>query len=265
MFVTLAALPKLPAEAPRRPLDRFVARVEVFRPQPGELRRTVDMLPDGSTSLLFRALGGGEGTLSVRGPLTRAYYKTAPSLPLGVRIVFQPGGAYPFFGRPVADLTDRLVPLEDVWGAGARTLLDELLATAEGGGDAVAVMERTLVERLRADAFEPACAFQARAGVRMLAGGARSIDDVASALGLSSRHLRRTFQATVGLGPKTYARIARFQRALALGRAAPGRWSEVAHAAGYFDQAHLSADFRELARSSPGAVGDGVPRVRHEC
>jgi transcriptional regulator GlxA family with amidase domain len=99
----------------------------------------------------------------------------------------------------------------------------------------------------------------------MLAGGARSIDDVASALGLSSRHLRRTFQATVGFGPKTYARIARFQRALALGRAAPGRWSEVAHAAGYFDQAHLSADFRELARVSPGAVGEAVTRVRHEC
>jgi AraC-like DNA-binding protein len=262
MLMTLSALP---SEAPRRPLDRFVARVDVLRPRPGEPRRTVDLLPDGTTSLLFRALGGGEGDLSVRGPLTRAYYKTAPSIPLGVRIVFQPGGAYPFFGRPVADLTDRLVPLEDVWGARARALLDELLAAAEGGGDAVAVVERALVERLREHAFEPACAVQARAGVRMLAGGARSIDDVASALGLSSRHLRRTFQATVGVGPKTYARIARFQRALALGRAAPGRWSEVARAAGYFDQAHLSADFRELARASPGAVGDAVPRVRHEC
>jgi AraC-like DNA-binding protein len=265
MLMTLAAPPQLCAEAARRTLDRFVARIDVLRPQPGELRRTVDILPDGTTSLLFRALGGGEGTLSVRGPLTRAYYKTAPPIPLGVRIVFGPGGAYPFFGRPIADLTDRLVPLEDVWGARARTLLGELIATAERGGDAVAVVERALVEQLREHPFEPACAVQARAGVRMLAGGARSIDDVASALGLSSRHLRRTFQAAVGFGPKTYARIARFQRALVLGRAAAGRWSEVARAAGYFDQAHLSADFRELARSSPGAVGDGAPRVRHEC
>jgi len=265
MLVTLPALLVRSAEVRRPPLDRFVARVDVLRPQPGELRRTVDILPDGTTSLLFRARGGGEGDLSVRGPLTRAYYKTAPSIPLGVRVVFQPGGAYPFFGRPVADFTDRLVPLEEVWGARARALLDELLEAAGRGGDAVAVIERTLVERLREHLFEPACAVQARAGVRMLERGAQSIDDVASALGLSSRHLRRTFQATVGFGPKTYARIARFQRALALGRAAPGRWSEVAHAAGYFDQAHLSADFRELARVSPGAVGEAVTRVRHEC
>jgi AraC-like DNA-binding protein len=76
------------------------------------------------------------------------------------------------------------------------------------------------------------------------------------------RHLRRTFQATVGVGPKTYARIARFQRAVALGRSRPGRWSEVARAAGYFDQAHLTADFRELARVAPGALESDVPRSR---
>ena len=106
---------------------------------------------------------------------------------------------------------------------------------------------------------------QARAGVRLLTGGRRSIDDVARELGISERHLRRAFHGVVGLGPKTYARIARFQRALAMGRATPGRWSEVARATGYFDQAHLTADFRELALVPPGATDGAVERVRHEC
>jgi AraC-like DNA-binding protein len=248
-----------------RPLDRFIERIEVKTPRPGELRRSVDMLPDGTTSLVFRALGAGAGDISVRGPLMRAHYKTAPAIPLSVRVVFRPGGAYPFFGVPVSDLTDRMVPLEDLWGSSAQALMDDLLSMAEANGDVGAAVERALLDRIRSRPFEPASAVQARVGVRLLGKGDLSMNEVAYELGISSRHLRRAFHATVGFGPKTYARIARFQRALTLGRTRPGRWGEVARATGYFDQAHLTADFRELALVSPGAVDREVPRVRHAC
>lgn len=260
----VSSLPALAASPTRGLLHRFVARVEVVRPRAGELRRSVDFLPDGTTTLVFRALGGGAGDVGVRGPMTRAYYKTAPAIPLSLRVVFRPGGGYPFFGVPVRDLVDRMVPLEDLWGARAKELIESLLAAVEHRGDVGALVERALLDRIRVQPFEPASAVQARAGVRLLDGGNRSIDDVARQLGISGRHLRRIFHTTVGFGPKTYARITRFQRALALGRAQPGRWSEVAHRAGYFDQAHLAADFRELALVSPGALGRDVG-VRHEC
>jgi AraC-like DNA-binding protein len=249
----------------RRPLERFIERIEIKTARPGELRRTVDIFPDGTTSLVFRALGGGAGDIGVRGPLTHAYYKTAPAIPLSMRIVFRPGGGYPFFGVPVSELRDRMVSLDALWGSAARGLLENLIAVAGAGGNVTGIVERALVDRMRTRPFEPACAVQARVGVHLLAAGDRSIRHVAGALGVSDRHLRRAFHATVGLGPKTYARIARFQRALALGRARPGRWSEVASATGYCDQARLTADFRELAFVSPGAVDSDVPRVRHEC
>jgi AraC-like DNA-binding protein len=253
------------SSAPRSPLGRFIADVQVLRARPGERRRSIDFLPDGTTTLVFRALGSGTGGVSVHGPRTRAYYKTAPAIPLAVRVVFWPGGGYPFFGVPIDTLTDRIVSLADLWGRDGAVALERLLESVERGGDVTALLERMLLERMRTAPFEPASAVASRMAVTMLATGAVSVDQVARTLGISGRHLRRTFHATVGVGPKTYARFARFQRAITLGNSRPGRWSEIAREVGYFDQAHLTADFRELARVAPGSLESDVPRVRHAC
>jgi AraC-like DNA-binding protein len=87
--------------------------------------------------------------------------------------------------------------------------------------------------------------------VELLARG-RSVDDVAREVNLSRQHLRRRFLEQVGVGPKTFARVARFQRLLAhlRGRSAPS-WAAAAADVGYFDQSHLIADFRELAGTTP--------------
>ena len=244
----------------RRPLDRFIERIHIMSPRPGETRRKVDLLPDGSTCLVMRLFKSGAADIAVRGPRTYAYYKSAPAIPLSLIVVFRPGGAYPFFGLPVSELTDDIVALEELWGASGRALLDRIVVTAQSGGDIAAVVENGLLGRLRAHPFEPPSAVAARGAVRLLAHGDRSVADVARELGISERHLRRAFRAAVGFSPKTYARIARFQRALALGRARPGRWNDVAIATGYFDQAHLTADFRELALVPPGALDDDLPR-----
>jgi hypothetical protein len=111
-------------------LDRFVDRIDVMRPRAGESRRSVDFLPDGTTTLVLRVLAEGVADGGVRGPLTRAYYKTAPAIPLTVRVVFRPGGAYPFFGVPIERLTDRYVALGDLWGAGAARLGERLLGAS---------------------------------------------------------------------------------------------------------------------------------------
>jgi len=259
------------AEAPprRTALDRFVRRVEVLAPRAGEAgssTRTVEYLPDGTTSVVFRWLGEGVSDLSVRGPVTVAHYKRTGIAPLVVRVVLAPGGAYPFFGVPMDRLAGELVPLEDLWGA--RAVRDRMLDLAARGGDAeevVDVLREALVARLREAPFEPAAALAARAAARVLAQRERSVSALAAEVGLSERHLRRAFHETVGLSPKTFARIARFQRALALGRAMPGRWSEVALAAGYFDQPHLTAEFRRLARVSPGAMAGPERPSRGAC
>lgn len=78
---------------------------------------------------------------------------------------------------------------------------------------------------------------------------------MADELGVSERHLRRVFRETVGLGPKAFAKLARFRRALRAAREddAAG-WADIATAAGYYDQAHLIAEFRTIAGKTPRAL-----------
>ncbi|MFL5250527.1 MAG: helix-turn-helix domain-containing protein [Myxococcales bacterium] len=76
--------------------------------------------------------------------------------------------------------------------------------------------------------------------------------DFAKGLGLSRRRLIEVFTEYAGMTPKRYARVRRFQRALALAtRTTPPRWAELALECGYFDQAHLCRDWAELTGLSP--------------
>src|SRR5262249_43185689 len=85
-------------------------------------------------------------------------------------------------------------------------------------------------------------------------GGMMELSDIARDLGLSSRQLQRRFRDEVGIGPKFFSRIQRFQRVFwALEGAAPD-WVKVALQCGYFDQAHLIRDFRDFAGQPPAAL-----------
>jgi AraC-like DNA-binding protein len=100
--------------------------------------------------------------------------------------------------------------------------------------------------------FETASGQLARRAVRLLEGGEVRVERVADRLGVTARHLRRAFTESVGIGPKDFARTVRLRRAV--GMAATSKdWGRIAADAGYYDQAHLIADFRELVGLTPGA------------
>ena len=87
------------------------------------------------------------------------------------------------------------------------------------------------------------------------------VEALAAEVGISARHLRRAFADNVGLSPKHYARVVRLQRALAM----TGAWSERAHAAGYYDQAHLISEVRELLGTTPQAFTERRGLTQHLC
>src|SRR4029079_13377494 len=91
----------------------------------------------------------------------------------------------------------------------------------------------------------------ALAGLERGAGQAR-IDALTRHIGLSQTALERRFLRVIGLTPKKYALLLRFRHALAL-RPAVADLTAVAHAAGYFDQAHFTNHFRQVTGSSPVA------------
>jgi transcriptional regulator GlxA family with amidase domain len=82
------------------------------------------------------------------------------------------------------------------------------------------------------------------------------INGLAWQLGISERQLGRRFRVAVGYGPKTLARVLRFQRMLALARAGVSRGdlARLALAAGYADQAHMTVECTRLAGTSPGRL-----------
>jgi AraC-like DNA-binding protein len=164
-------------------------------------------------------------------------------------------------GVPASEMAGRIVALEDLWGDVAARRLCARLAEARDTAAAAGVLESAIAERIAAakgngkGRRRPARAELALAAAERLAGSSGSVYAVAGELGLSERHLRRVFRETVGVSPKAFARIARFHRALGAARE-DGRagWAGIAAAAGYYDQAHLIAEFRAIAGVTPRAL-----------
>jgi AraC-like DNA-binding protein len=167
---------------------------------------------------------------------------------LGVH--FRPGGAYPFLGVPAGDLADAHVDLQTLWGRSSRDLREQLCA-ASTPDEQLCVMERTLTSRLfRAKSSHPAVPHALRALAR--ASLDVSVRDVAEEVGLSHRRFIEVFRAEVGLTPKLFCRVRRFQRVLTLaGQTAAPDWTRLALACGYCDQSHLINDFQAFSGLSP--------------
>jgi AraC-like DNA-binding protein len=165
-----------------------------------------------------------------------------------VWVVFRAGGAAPFFPVDGADVRDRLVDLGDLWGRSGVDLRERLRETG-GPAAALRLVERTLLDRA-GHALEPDPAVSAAAAA-LNAG--TPVGEAADMLGWTPRRLNRRFTARTGLSPKLYSRIRRFQRLLrAAGAAADPDWARLAVDCGFYDQAHLINDFRDLSGLTPG-------------
>jgi len=154
-----------------------------------------------------------------------------------VGIRFRPNGAQAFLRFPLDEVAGRIVPLDDVWGSRIHDV-----------EDAIPQIEALLLAMLRPPKNN-AVLNQAVDGI-LRSNGAAAVADLASHAGISRRHLERIFLRNVGIGPKLFSRIVRFQRLL---RAPQHDWALLAAESGYFDQAHLIHDFREFTGQTPMA------------
>lgn len=153
-------------------------------------------------------------------------------------------------GKPASEVVGRIVALRDLWDTAATQRLEEQLAAARDAGSVAIALKAAIAERL-----EPGTRFDAN--TRLVQSAARRLESrnvasVAEGLGVSERHLRRVFHEVVGLSPKAFFKLMRFERALKAAKDGRGsNWSDVAVSAGYYDQAHLITDFRSIAGATP--------------
>lgn len=170
-----------------------------------------------------------------------------------VQVDFTPAGAFRFFALPMRAIASRMVTLEDLSDGGLRDLRLRL-ADEPDWERRFDLVEGFLSARL-ARGPEPDAAVAHAYGRILSSGGAVRIGDVARGLDWSRKHLNQRFREEIGLGPKAVARMARFNRVLALARSDAARdWAGIAAACGYADQAHLVREFRDFAGASPTAV-----------
>jgi AraC-like DNA-binding protein len=168
---------------------------------------------------------------------------------VGIRL--QPWGAFSVLAVPATDLRDVLLPLDTLAADMARDLPDELREASTSAARAATVFSY-LTRHGRRTPPSPRSRARAIVAEATRQPETTTVRHLAARLGLGERQVERELDRHVGLRPKMLLRIARFQRALAVARGdATLSWSAVAASAGYYDQAHLTHEFRRFAACTP--------------
>jgi AraC-like DNA-binding protein len=208
------------------------------------------VLPDGCVDIVWI----NDAAPVVAGPATRACIVCLPprSMLLGVRC--RPGLASSLLGVPAAAMLNQEVTLRDVCGRLAERLSWQVAEQRSVAGK-LATIEAALTAYLADTGPGDNLITAAVAWLARCPSG--RVQQLSQAVGLSSRQLQRRFSAAVGYGPKTFHRIVRFQRVLALARKRPvgaDNLARLAMEAGYADQAHMTREVRRLAGRQPTAL-----------
>lgn len=166
-----------------------------------------------------------------------------------LQVDFTPIGARMYFGVAMHELTNRVVAVEDVLGRDGN--LAARLEAAPTWEARFALLDELIAARVGAAQRPPPEILWAWRALEHT-NGAVPVGHLADRIGRSRRHLAARFREQVGLGPKTFARVLRFNRAVELlQRGRERSFAELAHECGYFDQSHLNRDFRAFAGTTP--------------
>jgi len=176
-------------------------------------------------------------------------------------VFLQPLGLWQLFGIPNSEMVNKAYQGTDLLGAEAGWLW-HVIAEAKSFSARVEIVEAFLLKRA-ANAFALTPSMAAAAHIFRSCGRTR-IAAIADRSGLSRRQFERKFLAELGMLPKHFARVTRFQMALDAKVASPDRsWLSIAHGIGYHDQMHMIREFQSLGLGSPTNVfaelGDGRP------
>ena len=248
------------SRVPRAPLDGLIDDLYYLEGAPPYARLTLPASPAAllivnlGTPFRIRAGTDIESAEYADGCVvtmpTRAFGFGYPLRTRSVGVHFKPWGLAPFLPMPAAELCDRPVTVEQVWGRPTIAELRDRLAAAgrtardadaaRGGADATAVRDGR-------PGAGPPYEQRHRGAQRGVA-----IGDLSVAAGVSGTHLAQRFKELIGVTPKRLARTYRFAATVfAINPAGPIDWGDLAYGAGYFDQAHFGHEFRAFTGLTP--------------
>lgn len=262
------------SRTPAPPLDAFIASIWYCEndPAPLALQR---VLPHGSAQLIVNLK---EDQTRLYHPESASMTATSGTILAGISsrygiidmaeqecvagVAFRPGGTTAFFAIPAHEIRDCDTPLEFLWGRQRVSELRERLLAASSPNGRMQVLECAMADAWRAIELHPAVTFALDSFANRP--DTQSVLTIADRVGLSSKRFTERFKSSVGLTPKHYCRLLRFQRALSY--AEQGRrvdWTRIALDSGYFDQAHFIHDFRDFAGITPTGYDAGRTQFRN--
>jgi AraC-like DNA-binding protein len=248
---------------PLSPLSHFVDVFWLYEGYnvPHEKER---LLPDGTVELVVNLR---EYRIRIYDSLNPNRYRTIPGCVVSgprseffvidtagesqtVGVHFKPGGAFPFFKVPPTELNNQSIALECLWGSASARLRERLLAV-DSPEEKLRALECFLLEQLTKPLERhPAVGF---ALDRFLGGGRPpAVSRVVEQVGFSQRRFIELFSDQVGLTPKLFCRVSRFQKVVQSAHAHSDiNLATVALDCGYYDQAHFTHDFQSFAGITP--------------
>ncbi|HEY6399846.1 MAG TPA: helix-turn-helix domain-containing protein [Blastocatellia bacterium] len=248
---------------PNPPLSKFVDSFWLYEGHAAE-RKTERILPTGTlelvinlrqNELLFYDPERPENRSRfcgavVSGAHGRGFSPEAAEETFIIGVHFKPGGAFPFLGLPAGDIADTHVDLETLWGPSAGRLRDRL-CEARTPAERFRLLQESLLSR---SCHDPEQHYAVSAALEMFGKNQTrpTVREAAKYLGLSQRRFIQVFKAEVGMTPKLFSRIQRFQQTRTFIQQNPApNWADLAVDFGYFDQSHLIREFLEFSGLSP--------------
>ena len=235
---------------PPAPLSEFVGVFWYWRGHhvPSSKER---ILPMGTAELVINLDSGRTSGAGISGPRSSSLIieRTEEDELLGIH--FKLGGAFPFLEFPFGDLHGLSVTLADIWGERRASQLLCALHEARAVETKFQILENFLVlVASRSLKHHPAVAFSMSEFQNDP--GLLSSALVAEKVNLSQRRFIQLFRDEVGLTPKLFCRVQRFQQVIRLVEKRDAvDWVDVALSCGYFDQPHFNHDFKEFSGLSP--------------
>jgi AraC-like DNA-binding protein len=221
-------------------------------------------MPNGESSMVFNLLDGpvriydaddlnryqvyGHAVLS--GARTKSFVIDTVQEERVFGIQFQPGGTFPFFRPPASEMENQTIDLLGLWGRAGDELRERLLAASTIDQMFLLSEKFLLVQMVRPLRLHRAVAFAQQQFCRYP--HRVSVGSVVADVGMSQRRFIQLFHEQVGLTPKAFCRVRRFQRILhKVHKTREVDWADVALACGYYDQAHFIHDFRDFSGITP--------------
>jgi len=234
---------------PQGPLGGFVERFWYWKGHTAthSLER---VLPTGTVQLVLDLSSARPSNSLVTGPRSTSsiIQRTAQDELLGVH--FKPGGAFPFLAYPLRELRNVQIGIADLWGTAQSETLLELLHQAETPEARFRILETCLTNAMRRPLHHhPAVAF---AMTELQRNPNLSMSNIAEKVNLSQRRFIEVFANEVGLTPKLFSRVQRFNQVVrSIALRSNVDWLELAMSFGYCDQAHLIHEFQEFSSVAP--------------